>query len=155
MARLFPRRFSLPLPRATRGCSSSRSAAPAGAIGPVFEYTHDASDFGKSVIGGYVYRGTTESGLDGNYFFGDFVSGRIFTLNSSGGSFIATERTTDLGTPFSANQLSSFGEDGLGNIYAMGVNGKVFLIAAVPEPGTWAMLLAGVLLVTTRARRRR
>ena len=76
-------------------------------------------------------------------------------MNSSGGSFTATERTADLGRPFSANQLSSFGEDGLGNIYAMGVNGKVFLIAAVPEPGTWAMLLAGVLLVTTRARRRR
>ena len=115
-------------------------ASPAGALDPFFEYAHGT--FGQSVIGGYVYR--------------DFVSGRIFTLRADAGGVIdVTERTAELGTPFGAFQLSSFGEDGLGNLYAMGVNGQVVLIAAaVPEPSTWAMLLAGTVLLGTLAARR-
>ncbi len=128
--------------------------SPAGAVDPFFEYAHGT--FGQSVIGGYVYRGSAEPGLDGSYFFGDFVSGRIFTLRAgAGGAIDVTERTTELGTPFGAFQLSSFGEDGLGNLYAMGINGQVVLIAAaVPEPTTWAMLLAGSVLIAGMAVRR-
>jgi len=122
-------------------------AAPPGAVAPFLDYAH--TSLGRSVIGGYVYRGTAEPGLDGSYFFGDFVSGRIFTVRNNAGSPAGlTERTAELGTPFGVNQLSSFGEDGLGNIYVMGINGQVALIAAaVPEPSTWALLLAGCLLV--------
>ncbi len=122
-------------------------AAPAGAIDPFFDYAHGT--IGQSIIGGYVYHGTGEPGLDGSYFFGDFVTGRIFTIrNDAGNPTDLTERTAELGTPFGPNQLSSFGEDGFGNIYAMGINGKVVLIAAsVPEPATWALFLAGFLLV--------
>ncbi len=130
-------------------------ASPAGAVDPFFEYAHGT--FGQSVIGGYVYRGSAEPGLDGSYFFGDFVSGRIFTLRAGagGGALELTERTAELGTPFGAYQLSSFGEDGLGNLYAMGINGQVVLIAAaVPEPSTWAMLLAGAVLLGGIAVRR-
>ena len=129
-------------------------AAPAGAVDPFFDYAH--STFGQSIIGGYVYRGSGEPGLDGSYFFGDFATGRIFSLrNDSGNPMGLTERTAELGTPFGPNQLSAFGEDGLGNLYAMGINGQVVLIAAaVPEPATWAMLLAGLLL-TSRACARR
>jgi len=116
-------------------------------VDPFFDYAHGS--FGQSIIGGYVYHGTGEAGLDGSYFFGDFATGRIFTLrNDAGTPTVPTERTADLGTPFGPNQLSSFGEDGFGNIYAMGINGQVVLIAAaVPEPATWAMFLAGILLI--------
>ena len=128
-------------------------AAPANATNPIFDYLHGA--MGASIIGGYVYRGSTEPGLDGSYFFGDFVSGKIFTLRQSGGvAFGLTERTAELGTPFGANQLSSFGEDGFGNLYVMGINGDVFRIAAVPEPISGAMLVAGLALVATCVRRR-
>ena len=44
---------------------------------PVFEYDRDA---GKSVTGGYVYRGSEIPWLQGTYVYGDFVDGRIWGL---------------------------------------------------------------------------
>ena len=77
---------------------------------------------GASIIGGYVYRGSGEPGLDGTYFFGDFASGKIFSLSQSGGVVSGlTDLTAEFGTPFGANQLSSFSEDGFGNLYVMGI----------------------------------
>lgn len=58
--------------------------APPNAIGPIYDYAHGA--MGGTVIGGYVYRGTGEAGLDGTYFFGDFNSGKIFSLRETGGA---------------------------------------------------------------------
>lgn len=130
-------------------------APPPGATGPLFDYGRANGD--GSIIGGYVYRGSFEQGLDGAYFYGDFVSGRIFTLRESGG--VVTEvidRTDELGRPFGANQLTSFGEDGLGNLYAMGLDGRVVRIAAaVPEPGTWALMAFGVAALAWLSRRPR
>ena len=46
------------------------------------------------------------------------------------------------------------GDEGGGNIYAVGSNGDSYRIAtAVPEPGTWAMLLGGLLLLGGKVRR--
>ena len=51
-----------------------------GAVDPIAEYGHDE---GCSLTGGYVYRGESE-GLQGQYFFADFVTSRIFTLAFDG-----------------------------------------------------------------------
>lgn len=119
-------------------------AAPAGATDPLYEYTH-ASGMGRSIIGGYVYHGLEDPALDGSYVFGDYVSGRIFALKNG--------VVTELASPFAAFTLTSFGEDGLGNLYAMGLDGNVYrLAAAVPEPTAWAMLASGLLLVALRRR---
>ena len=131
--------------------------AIAGTTAPIFEYPHDGPDaLGSSIIGGYVYRGGAVQGLDGTYFFGDHVSGRIFSLRLANGAVVGpTERTAAFGTPFGARELTSFGEDGFGGLYVMGLNGKVFLIAAgVPEPSTYALLALGLLVVVAAARRR-
>ncbi|RPJ78681.1 MAG: hypothetical protein EHM13_14300, partial [Acidobacteria bacterium] len=45
---------------------------------PIFEYGRES---GGAVTGGYVYRGThLGSAFAGRYFFGDFVSGRVWSL---------------------------------------------------------------------------
>lgn len=49
---------------------------PAGTA-PVLEYGRDD---GRSVTGGYVYRGEAIPALQGAYLYGDFVSGRIWGL---------------------------------------------------------------------------
>ncbi|EMP30993.1 HHIP-like protein 1 [Chelonia mydas] len=44
---------------------------------PIYAYPHK---MGKSVIGGYVYRGCESPNLNGLYIFGDFMSGRLMSL---------------------------------------------------------------------------
>ncbi|MEJ1270512.1 hedgehog interacting protein-like 2 [Cricetulus griseus] len=44
---------------------------------PIYAYGHDV---GKSVTGGYVYRGCESPNLNGLYIFGDFMSGRLMAL---------------------------------------------------------------------------
>lgn len=123
---------------------------PAGAVDPFFEYAHDGS--GKAIIGGYVYRGGAVPGLDGTYFFGDFVTGEIFSGRKDGASFIEFMTHT---SPFDVFGLSSFGEDGFGGLYAVGLNGEIYQIAAgVPEPSTYALMAVGLALLAVMARRR-
>ncbi|XP_038649410.1 HHIP-like protein 2 [Scyliorhinus canicula] len=44
---------------------------------PIYAYDHSV---GKSVTGGYVYRGCESPNLNGLYIFGDFMSGRLMAL---------------------------------------------------------------------------
>ncbi|XP_069500624.1 HHIP-like protein 1 [Ambystoma mexicanum] len=44
---------------------------------PIFAYSHK---LGKSVTGGYIYRGCQMPNLNGLYIFGDFMSGRLMSL---------------------------------------------------------------------------
>ena len=100
------------------------TSADPGLVNPIHTYPHGAS---ASVTGGYVYRGESD-GLNGQYFFADFVTGKLFTLRFDGSAWVATERTgqvhTDVGTI--ANP-ASFGEDGRGNLYIVDISaGDVF-----------------------------
>ncbi|MGI9585315.1 MAG: PQQ-dependent sugar dehydrogenase [Acidimicrobiia bacterium] len=96
-------------------CSSS------GLTLPVAEYGRDV---GRSITGGYVYRGSDLEGLDGTYFYGDFVTGAIWSFRYDGGSVVHhIDRTPELG-PLSP--LSSFGVDGFGELYAVTLNGNVY-----------------------------
>lgn len=56
------------------GCSSN------GLELPIAEYDHNE---GSAVTGGFIYRGTLMSELRGRYIFGDFGSGRIWSLTET------------------------------------------------------------------------
>ncbi|KAL7872851.1 hypothetical protein AOLI_G00119220 [Acnodon oligacanthus] len=47
---------------------------------PIYAYPHK---MGKSVTGGYVYRGCENPNLNGMYIFGDFMSGRMMSLKEN------------------------------------------------------------------------
>ncbi|XP_075771680.1 HHIP-like protein 1 [Pelodiscus sinensis] len=52
-------------------------------VPPIFAYSHQ---LGRSVTGGYVYRGCQSPNLRGLYVFGDFMSGRLMSLQEEAGS---------------------------------------------------------------------
>lgn len=120
-------------------------AKPAGAVDPVYDY---GRDLGGSIIGGYVYRGGADAGLQGKYIFGDYISGSIWAL---GGGTV-----TALDSPFSGSGgLTSFGEGSDGALYALGIGGQVYLLAAaVPEPAPAALLAVGLMAYGLIRRRR-
>lgn len=76
-----------------------------GLVLPVWEYTH-ASGAGRSVTGGYVYRGSNLPALQGKYIYGDYVSGKIWALSYEEGQ----ETSNELLLQHTGN-ISSFGLD--------------------------------------------
>lgn len=80
---------------------------------------------GCSVTGGYVYRGQELPGLVGNYIFGDYCSGIVWTLTpQADGSWL---RTVLLQAP---SEITSFGEDADGEVYVIIRNGTIYRITA-------------------------
>lgn len=102
-------------------CFRSDSCEQKGLTLPVVEYDHSS---GCSVTGGYVYRGEDFPSLDGVYFFGDYCSGLIWGLTADdGGWHVAQFLDAEI-------QLSSFGEDESGELYATDLGGAVYQIVA-------------------------
>ena len=97
---------------------------------PVHEYVHGgAPDGGFSITGGYVYRGPIKD-LQGVYFFADYVTDQIWSFRFDGTNkteFI--NRTNQLDPEGnSISSISSFGEDALGNLYIVSLDGDVFKV---------------------------
>lgn len=83
-------------------------------------------DLGQAVTGGYVYRGP-EQDFQGTYFFSDFGSSRIWSLQRVSGAWSFKDLTGQVavgGGPIGS--VSSLGEDGSGNLYIVDYGGKVF-----------------------------
>jgi glucose/arabinose dehydrogenase len=93
------------------------------AVAPVIELTHD--DGNCSVTGGYVVRDPSLPALAGRYVYGDFCKGQLRSARLSTGS-ASGDRSLGLKT---VSQLSSFGEDGLGRVYVVSLDGPVYRLA--------------------------
>jgi glucose/arabinose dehydrogenase len=91
---------------------------PAGSlVMPVYEYSHDE---GCSVTGGYVHRGEAVPAAQGRYFFGDYCSGTVWSLVLEGGKARDVEKVGKI------DQLSAFGLDAAGELYAVSLDGKLY-----------------------------
>lgn len=90
----------------------------------VFPVTEYGRSQGRSVVGGYVYRGSLDPALDGVYFYADFYSGRIWALKYAGDRVVFNEEVASL------PQISSFAEDRRGELYALAYDGSIYRISA-------------------------
>ncbi len=97
--------------------------APSDARDPLLETRH--SDGNCAIVGGYVYRGKAIPALDGVYLFGDDCRPNLVGVIESGGH-VPVQR--DLGPTVS--QLTTFGEDAGGEVYAVTREGTVYRIVA-------------------------
>lgn len=119
---------------------------------PIYQYLHGLGEFeGQSITGGEFYQGPVDA-IDGHYFFGDFVQGKVWSLLFDAMSGTVTEvfawdLVIDEGV---LGNLVSFGVDGDGNLYLLDINGSVFRVAGavvsdVPLPAAGLLMLCGLL----------
>jgi len=96
---------------------------PPGSRDPILDVAH--TDGSCAIVGGYVYRGKAIPALDGVYLFGDNCEIHIVGVVESGGKVVARR---DLGP--TAPQLTTFGEDPEGEVYAVTRRGTVYKFTA-------------------------
>ncbi|MEV7006423.1 PQQ-dependent sugar dehydrogenase [Streptosporangium sp. NPDC051022] len=98
-----------------------RGEAPAETVAPVIEYP--LREGGNcSVIAGYVYRGERISELAGHFLYGDFCAGWVRS--------VAADRPGPGMEIGRVEQLSSFGEDNEGELYALSLTGPLYRLDA-------------------------
>lgn len=99
-------------------------------VEPIHEYGRSE---GFAIVGGYVYRGAGSPAMAGTYFFADF-GGRMWSFRRDGNvNKNLTERTAELtaggGT---LDSISSFGEDGQGELYYTTLDGNLYQLQGTP-----------------------
>jgi glucose/arabinose dehydrogenase len=86
---------------------------------PIINYTHDNG--ACSVTGGYVYRGTAIPVIQGTYFYADFCAGFVRSFRFNTGSALDQTEWPLL----TASSITSFGQDGLGELYILTQGGTL------------------------------
>ena len=117
--------------------SPSSGCDTTGLILPVVEYEH-VDGTGRSVTGGYVYRGTKLDRLYGIYIYADFMVGTIWGLRYEDEEVM--DHKVIAQSPVS---ISSFGEDEEGEVYVVDFNGKIYrfieLVSDVEDDEAWVI----------------
>ncbi len=94
-----------------------------GAVFP--QLTKNHSDGWCSITGGYVVRDRSLGSLYGRYIYGDFCKGQLRSVKLS-----QSRATGDRALPLkTVSGLSSFGQDALGRVYVVSLNGPVYRLA--------------------------
>lgn len=96
----------------------SKAIGPGRLVTPVAQYNHGSE---CSIIGGYVYRGSAMRSAIGRYFYGDYCSGKVWSLKLVGG--VAREIRRE---PFIVPHVTSFGEDIAGELYVVSGDGALY-----------------------------
>ena len=130
-ARLGGRNYGWRLREAAHDFNPGTTPAFTPLVEPIFEYDNTfGAGGGRSITGGYVYRGTAlGAAFRGRYFYADFISGRIASIA------LAVDPTTRLATASdfqdhtaafnSAGGISSIDIDANGEIYVVKYSGEI------------------------------
>ncbi|MCA8965728.1 MAG: PQQ-dependent sugar dehydrogenase [Planctomycetes bacterium] len=89
---------------------------PTAFVQPVQTYHHYQ---GRSITGGYVYRGSAVPALVGAYVYTDFTSGRVWALVHDGDQTVSNTQIASVTSP------ASFGEDEAGELYVCCFDGRI------------------------------
>jgi glucose/arabinose dehydrogenase len=93
---------------------------------PRWEYRHpwgSPGEFDCAVSAGYVYRGTQQPLLQGRFLFGDFCSGRVWSLPAEGPGDAVQHRNTSA-------VVASFGELADGEVVLVDLRGTIHRVEA-------------------------
>ena len=113
-------------------------------VDPVFEYPNNANYMktligwkqnnakGCSVTGGYVYRGKLLEDLYGSYVFGDYCTGKVWTINLNSGKAL-DHIEWNLSNLEEDMYISSFSEDNLGELYILNHSGSIYKIINIEK----------------------
>ncbi len=99
-----------------RSCFNAESCDQTGLKLPVAEYTHAGGNC--SVTGGYVYRGDNLPAMQGQYLFGDFCTGNIWSIAGRDDDGLADNLLLD-----TSLNISSFAEGLDGEVYVLDRSG--------------------------------
>jgi glucose/arabinose dehydrogenase len=105
------------------GTHEYQGDAPADAVEPVYEISHDTG--ACAVAGGFVYRGTKLRALVGDYLFSDTCESTIRALDPA-----ANDGVTMRDTGAHSESVSSFGEANDGTLYVVSLSEGIFRIDA-------------------------
>jgi glucose/arabinose dehydrogenase len=103
------------------GTHAYQGRAPANAVPPVYEVSHDTG--ACAIIGGFVYRGTKIAGLPGAYLFSDNCDSTIRLLVPG-----ANGNVTMRPSGASSQEVSAFGQSNGGELFALSLNDGVFRV---------------------------
>jgi glucose/arabinose dehydrogenase len=99
------------------------AAVPPNVVSPVLERPHSAGFC--AIVGGYVVRDRSLSGLYGRYVYGDDCRSRIYSVELKYGG-LSGNRVLMGGM----DHVVSFGEDGRGRVYCVSLGGWVYRLGA-------------------------
>lgn len=108
-------------------------------VDPIHEYDHRA---GGSTTGGYVYRGRAlGAAFQGRYFFGDFITGRLWSLalsiDAAGDARASDVREMNAELGVGTVPVSSFGVDAVGELFIVNYGGTILkLVGPAMAPPT-------------------
>ena len=115
-----------------------RKKGPTPILKPVVEHGHESF---RSITGGFVYGGKRLPELAGNYVYGDFDTGRVWTFKPTWGGTTNKQATQKVWVEAQNHReiarttyrIVTWGEDADGEIYYVTENATTFVIAAKPK----------------------
>ena len=98
-------------------CEGACSPPDARYTDPVFQYPRDTTAACTAIIGGYVVRDRSLTGLTGRYLYGDLCRADLRTLHLAVAS--ADPAPAGVALPLPGESLLGFGEDARGCVYVL------------------------------------